>query len=311
MKVYDSPLLSVIVPVYNCEKWLTDCVRSIQNQDYETLEIILVNDGSIDGSGALCDSFAENDKRIKVYHQQNGGQSVARNLALDKATGEYIAFIDADDYYIIPEVFTTCIQLMQKDSTLDFVQFPLEKEGEVHNMQDIVINSVIDKFRCWLTDKTITNYLCDKVFKRKVFETLRMPEGMIFEDRYLFADILSLSGNVLLTSLDNQAGYFYRTQMSQTTRRKKNTFFLGSEIKADVHILNTMPRQLTDLYLLVCWRAITNMKLLKEGDIDINKSVSEIIFARIPIGIKLSILFIKIMGIRQFIWFYRYELKIG
>lgn len=311
MKVYDSPLLSVIVPVYNCEKWLTDCVRSIQNQDYETLEIILVNDGSIDGSGALCDSFAEKDKRIKVYHQQNGGQSVARNLALDKATGEYIAFIDADDYYIIPEVFTTCIQLMQNDSTLDFVQVPHEKDGEIHNMQDIVINSVIDKFRCWLTDKTITNYLWDKVFKRKVFETLRMPEGMIFEDRYLFADILSLSGNVLLTSLDNQAGYFYRTQMSQTTRRKKNTFFLGSEIKADVHILNTMPRQLTDLYLLVCWRAITNMKLLKEGDIDINKSVSEIIFARIPIGIKLSILFIKIMGIRQFIWFYRYELKIG
>ena len=91
-------MISVIVPVYKVEKYLRQCIESIQRQTYSDLEIILVDDGSPDGCPAICDEYARNDKRIKVLHQENGGLSVARNVGLDIAKGEYIAFVDSDDY---------------------------------------------------------------------------------------------------------------------------------------------------------------------------------------------------------------------
>jgi len=91
-------LISIIVPVYNVEKYLKQCIETIQSQTYKNLEIILVDDGSPDNSGKICDEYAEQDSRIKVIHKENGGVSSARNLGLEKATGEFIAFIDADDY---------------------------------------------------------------------------------------------------------------------------------------------------------------------------------------------------------------------
>ena len=92
------PKISVIVPVYNVEKYLDNCINSIVNQTYDNLEILLVDDGSKDNSGSLCDEWALRDNRIKVIHKQNGGASSARNAGLDAATGEYIGFVDADDY---------------------------------------------------------------------------------------------------------------------------------------------------------------------------------------------------------------------
>ncbi|MDE6701429.1 MAG: glycosyltransferase, partial [Acetatifactor sp.] len=94
----ESPLITVIVPVYNIMEYLPRCVDSICGQTYEKLEILLVDDGSTDGTGALCDELAAKDARIRVFHQQNGGSSSARNLGLDHASGEYIGFVDSDDY---------------------------------------------------------------------------------------------------------------------------------------------------------------------------------------------------------------------
>ena len=90
--------ISVIVPVYNTEKYLRRCIDSILNQTYEALEVILVDDGSTDGSGAVCDEYAEKDARVRAIHQKNGGISAARNAGIDAASGQYIAFIDSDDY---------------------------------------------------------------------------------------------------------------------------------------------------------------------------------------------------------------------
>ena len=91
-------LISVIVPVYNVESYLEKCVDSIRNQTYKNLEIILVDDGATDNSGVLCDKIAKKDDRIKVYHKENGGLSDARNYGVKKATGEFIGFVDSDDY---------------------------------------------------------------------------------------------------------------------------------------------------------------------------------------------------------------------
>ena len=91
-------MISVIVPVYNMEKYLEKCVRSILDQDYKDIELILVDDGSKDSSPAMCDEFAKQDERIKVIHKPNGGQGSARNMGLDIAKGDYISFIDSDDW---------------------------------------------------------------------------------------------------------------------------------------------------------------------------------------------------------------------
>jgi len=103
------PLISVIVPVYNVEKYLERCVKSILLQTYDRLEIILVNDGSKDGSGKLCDELAKGDPRIVVLHKENGGASSARNAGLDLAHGEYIGFVDSDDW-IAPDMYEYCLR---------------------------------------------------------------------------------------------------------------------------------------------------------------------------------------------------------
>ena len=94
----DTTLISVVIPVYNIEEYLERCVNSICAQTYRNLEILLVDDGSTDGSGALCDALAEKDKRIKVFHKANGGSSSARNVGIAQARGKYIGFVDSDDY---------------------------------------------------------------------------------------------------------------------------------------------------------------------------------------------------------------------
>lgn len=99
-----NPLISVIVPVYKAEPYLQRCVDSIRNQTYSNLEIILVDDGSPDRCGEMCDAFAKEDKRIRVFHKENGGQSSARNLGLNNMTGTYVGFVDSDDW-IEPDMY--------------------------------------------------------------------------------------------------------------------------------------------------------------------------------------------------------------
>ena len=116
----NTPLVSVIVPVYNVAPYLEQCLDSIVNQSYRNLEIILVDDGSTDKSGAICDRYAEQDSRIQVVHKENGGQSSARNVALDMMTGEWVLFVDSDDWI---ELNTLELLLEQKDERADLVEF--------------------------------------------------------------------------------------------------------------------------------------------------------------------------------------------
>ena len=108
-------LISVIIPIYNVEAYLDECVQSILSQTHKQLEIILVDDGSPDGCPAMCDAWAEKDSRIRVIHKENGGLSDARNVGIDAATGDYIAFVDSDDW-IVPEMYEKMLAALKKEN---------------------------------------------------------------------------------------------------------------------------------------------------------------------------------------------------
>ena len=107
---------SVIVPVYNVEKYLSECVDSILSQTFTNFELILVNDGSKDGSGAICDAYAQKDGRVKVIHKENGGQSSARNCGVEVATGKYAIFIDSDDFFVTNTFFAELKDKLDDDT---------------------------------------------------------------------------------------------------------------------------------------------------------------------------------------------------
>ena len=118
-------MVSIIVPIYNSEKYLRPCIESLCNQSHADIEIILVDDGSSDSSGAICDDFANKDPRIKVVHKQNGGVSAARNDGLDMACGKYIMFVDSDDF-LHPQAMEICFSFAEKDSS-DLVAFTYDR----------------------------------------------------------------------------------------------------------------------------------------------------------------------------------------
>ncbi len=116
-------LISVIIPIYNVEKYLDECIRSVVTQSYRGLEVILVDDGSTDSSGEICDRFASEDPRVRVLHKEYGGVSDARNLGVDEATGDYILFIDSDDYWDSPTAVERAVEILSQKPSIDMLYF--------------------------------------------------------------------------------------------------------------------------------------------------------------------------------------------
>ena len=128
--------ISVIIPVYNCKMYLRQCIESVINQDEKNIEIILVDDGSTDGSSSICEEYAKKDKRITFVHKKNEGVSVARNVGLKNAKGKYIAFVDADDY-INPKTYSKAFEHMEKNN-LDLLiwNYSFDKNGVLSINED-------------------------------------------------------------------------------------------------------------------------------------------------------------------------------
>ena len=182
--------LSIIIPVYNIVRYLGRCLESIVSQSFSDFEIILINDGSIDGSAELCDEWHQKDSRIRVYHKTNGGVSSARNLGLDKAKGEFITFIDGDDY-ILPGMYE-CLMMLQTEHDADIVICGFSQEQmdgtfvPYYNCDEVKTLSQQEQVSCLLTN---TYYACacwDKVFKRNMIEDLRFEEKVTHYEDLLF-----------------------------------------------------------------------------------------------------------------------------
>lgn len=177
--------ISIIVPVYKVEKYLDRCMESIVNQDYENLEIILVDDGSPDHCPQMCDSWAEKDSRIRVIHKENGGLSSARNCGLNLATGDFLYFVDSDDY--IDRSLCTKLMDLFAEHDADIIAFNschVGKDGtDLGATEDIreEMLSQADALAALLQGK-INSYQWNKMYRRQIFDGIRFPEGRVWED---------------------------------------------------------------------------------------------------------------------------------
>lgn len=209
-------LISVVVPVYNAEKFLERCLKSIINQTYKNLEIILIDDGSTDSSGKICDDFAKCDSRIKVVHQKNAGSSIARNVALDMCTGKYITFVDSDDW--VSEDYCECLynKIIETDADVSIVKTLLvvENANGIKNVTpkkekvkgEFVVFEKNDIVKQILTEKLLDNYILGKLYKRQFVNEIRFKENVVFEDIVYVYDVFSKAERVVYV---NKECYFH------------------------------------------------------------------------------------------------------
>lgn len=216
MESVTSPTLSVIIPVYKAEKFIDRCVKSILGQTFQDWELILVDDGSPDRSGDICDTYAASDKRIKVIHTTNGGQSRARNLAFKKSTGKYITYVDSDDYLIDKDSFETAIDAIEANPDVDVVQFQYDEINEIksevkHFNYDsrkyLGPKACLEEFSL-IKMGAIYGAPWAKIYKREHIEAIPFPEGMVYEDSYLLTDLFFIAKGVMLID-SGRYGYIF------------------------------------------------------------------------------------------------------
>lgn len=206
----DQPLISVIVPVYKVEKYLDQCVASITGQTYRNLEIILVDDGSPDNSGAICDAWAQKDNRIRVIHQENGGAGAARNTALDAAKGELISMIDSDDY-LHPNMYAHLAGLMTEDVGIAECVVGIT-ESDSMEMEDgtdarILVCSVEEAMRLHIRDEVFQQTPPNKLYRRNVIRDVRFPVGNLIDDEFFTYRVI---GNCRKLAHSSAVMYAYR-----------------------------------------------------------------------------------------------------
>ena len=224
-------LISIIVPIYKVEKYLDKCVQSIVSQTYTNLEIILVDDGSPDRCGQMCDTWAERDSRIRVIHKVNGGLSDARNAGIDASHGDYLMFIDSDDY-ISPVMAEKMLEtLVETDS--DCVSCYIEivgAERPVVSGTEVMILGKVEALRelSILRGGFLWVSACNKLFKRELFTDLRFPVGKIHEDQYIMHHVFYACNRVAIIP----EYYYYIVQNEESITRAKKTIKRLDDIDA-------------------------------------------------------------------------------
>ncbi len=199
-----APLVSVIVPIYKVENYINRCVESIRNQTYRNIEIILVDDGSPDNCPTICDEYAGKDERIKAIHKENGGLSSARNAGIDVSRGDYIVFVDGDDY-IHPMMIETMLKEALKseaDLCICGTSWVNEDETAFDDAPSSPIKNEVLEGNPKLQLLTRDGYLyyitaCNKLYKKYLFESIRFPEGKLHEDEFTAHLFLDASNRVV------------------------------------------------------------------------------------------------------------------
>lgn len=220
----EKPLISILLPIYNVEKFLPKCLNSILCQTYEKLEIILVDDGSPDNCATICDEYAKKDSRIKVIHQENMDVSGARNTALKAAKGNFITFVDPDDY-VDKEYIKYLYEILKKNNC------DISTCGETFVYEDGTLKSHHEEEKCeiytsyealelMLYQKKVNNSPCGKLYKRELFKNIWYPLGKRYED---LGTTYKLFLNARNIAVGNKPYYYYFQSVNSIVRSTFNT----------------------------------------------------------------------------------------
>jgi len=215
----ETPKISVIVPVYKVELYLRQCLDSIIAQTYNNLEIILVDDGSPDACGFICDEYAKKDDRIIVIHKENGGLSDARNIGIDIASGEYLTFIDSDDWIELDMVEFLYDNLENNKADISCCNYYLAYMNStmvLNNYNEIILFEKQEAVKEIFFNKRIHTFFWGKLYKKNIFNYLRLPKSKHYEDIFIMLDILLKTNKIVVC---NVVKYYYRQRKSSIVHR--------------------------------------------------------------------------------------------
>ena len=213
-------MISVIVPVYNVEEYLEECLESIRKQTYQDIEVILVNDGSTDGSQAICEHFCQTDNRFRLINQKNQGQSVARNRGVKESIGEYIMFVDSDDVIntsvleVLLPYMKTDVDIVECRSSINKEEFFLNRTSTIvfeGNAKEAILNCIVSE--------DVKFCVFTKLYRREIVEKVPFLEGYIYEDVFTGINYLKHIRKIIVVDL---AGYYYRVRPNSTMTQAFN-----------------------------------------------------------------------------------------
>ena len=207
-------MVTVIVPIYNQKRFLNRCIDSIIEQTYKDIEILLVDDGSTDGSDEICEQYKVRDSRVKVIHKPNGGLSSARNIALEDAEGDYITFVDSDDYLAndyVEKSINLCEVNLADISIMNMKYIPENMNEEISDEieTNVIILSPEQAIECSLYQILFSCCAPGKLYKKHIFEHIRFPLGKLSEDLAVCHNALACANKIVYS---DKIGYYYRQQ---------------------------------------------------------------------------------------------------
>ena len=279
-------LISVVVPVYKVEKYLKRCIESIIKQTYKNIEIILVDDGSPDNCGKICDEYASKDKRIKVIHKKNGGLSSARNEGLKIANGEYISFIDSDDYIsnvFIEKLYSICkeqkceIALCEYERVYDKIEHNCIEENKNENSIIEIYNNKEILKKIYSKDYLITIVAWNKLYNKKLFKNIVFPEGRLHEDEATTYKILY---NTKKVAILREKLYYYFYDINSIMNKKYNLKRLDIlyALKDRADFFESIKEiELYELTMKKYTEALINCYILCKRNIDDSKYIQDIL----------------------------------
>ena len=314
----NEPLISVLVPVYKTKEYLARCVESIRNQTYGNLEIILVDDGSPDDSGVLCDRLALEDARIRVVHKANGGLASARNAGIDAMTGEYAAFVDSDDY-IAPEMirslYDLCVQHQAQVACCGIER--VNDQGHVNyfneKTEDFLLLNREEAMAELLENYRVTNSVCDKLIHKRIFEDLRLTEGYIYEDFDVMYRCIHRADRVVYTGVPYYKYYLSQGSILRSTfnakqfdlvlaARKRKAFF-EQEYPELLEVLLSKYLEMGLEMLYQSYHTPSCKALHQELEAELRQMLKA--YPNLPLGkaMKIKVLFFK-LGTAAFVLFF-------
>lgn len=255
-------LISVIVPVYNVEKYLHKCINSILNQTYKNLEVILIDDGSTDNSGKICDEYALKDNRIKVIHKENGGLSSARNAGLDICSGDYIGFVDSDDYIAEDMYEYLYVNLIKNNADVAMCNFYNVFENRIERSFCINDFDLIDQEKMLSINlKYAYNAFIavwNKLYKKTIIENIRFPLNKCSEDSAILIDWILKTKKM---SYISNASYYYVRRVNSLSNRK-----------IDEHLFDEVEN--FNKILKICYKKFDNCINIAQADLFIAYRIS-------------------------------------